>query len=121
MSPGYIFGIYWWLDLIATASLIFDIQFINNEVTSLLAGGDATGFDANDDYASDDEIGGDNLQTATRAARVGSRVSRVLRAVRLLRVMRLTRYTRKKGSPDEIASEESELFRRFSELTARRS
>ena len=88
-------------------------------MTSLLAGGDATGFDATDDYASDDEVGGGNLQTATRAARVGSRVSRVLRAVRLLRVMRLTRYTRKKGSPDEIASEESELFRRFSELTAR--
>ena len=77
-KEGYIFGFFFWLDLISTASLIFDIQWI----TDILFG---TG-------------GGQNAQSATslarasRASRIATRTGRIVRIVRLIRLVKLYKH-----------------------------
>lgn len=71
---GYFLNTFFWLDLIAAFSLIFDITWLYTQ-----SGGGQTDL---------------TLARAGRAARVGSRagrVARVLRVARLLRVLRLFR------------------------------
>ncbi len=73
-KPGYLFSFYFWLDLIATLSLIPDIGFI--DVASIFAGDDG-------------DVGSADQARAGRAARAGTRAGRVVRIIRLVRLVRI--------------------------------
>lgn len=130
VTPGYAFGLYFLLDLIATASLLFDvIPEVFVAFFESLDGGEG-GTSTNAEQIS--------VARASRTARIGSRASRIVRVVRVVRVVRLARLTaggrekmqRQRRSSTSInedninqqveQSGESELFRRISELTARK-
>jgi hypothetical protein len=66
---GYYNGFFFWLDIIGTGSLVFDIRF-------LWGGMDAQGF---------------IVARAGRAARSGTRTTRILRVLRVIRVLKVMR------------------------------
>jgi hypothetical protein len=68
-TKGYYNGFFFWLDVIGTASLVFDIRFF-------WAGTDAQGF---------------IVARAGRAARSGTRTTRILRVLRVIRVLKVMR------------------------------
>merc|ERR1719456_1739103 len=69
-KEDYLFGFFFWLDLISTASLILDVSL----VAEALFGG------ANNDG---------NAARASRASRAGTRAGRVVRIIRLIRIVKL--------------------------------
>ena len=71
-KPGYFLGGSFWLDFLAAASLLGDINFIADEIIP-------SGFAA---------------ARAGRAARAGTRAGRLVKLVRLTRLVRLVRITR---------------------------
>ncbi len=71
---GYFLGFYFWLDAIATLSLLFDIPAFVALFTSLGAG-QTSGQ-------------GGTLARAGRSANAGSKLGRILRLVRVVRMMR---------------------------------
>lgn len=77
-KEGYFLGFYFWLDLIATLSLIFDIGWFWDAI--LGTGGTATSAAAAAKAAK-----------AGRGARVGTRASRIARIVRLIRLIRIVK------------------------------
>ena len=68
-TKGYYGGFFFWLDIIGTGSLVFDIRF-------LWGGSDAQGF---------------IVARAGRAARSGTRTTRILRVLRVIRVLKVMR------------------------------
>jgi hypothetical protein len=100
-KEGYAFGFYFWLDLVATASLLLDVpDFMEKSglrspelcdfVEIVSGGGDVLA--APDFFADDDgeTVDGAFLRAA-RASRAGTRAGRIVRVVRLARVLRLCR------------------------------
>ena len=105
-KEGYAFGFYFWLDLVATASLLLDVpefmdasglrspalcDFVESASGGLdvLAAPDAVA-QADDDG---ETVDGAFLRAA-RASRAGTRAGRIVRVVRLARVLRLCRLWR---------------------------
>lgn len=76
-KEGYFLGFYFWLDLIATISLIFDIGWFWDAIL----GTSTTG---NPKSAA-------KAAKAGRGARVGTRASRIARIVRLIRLIRIVK------------------------------
>jgi hypothetical protein len=77
-KPGYKFSFYFWLDLVATVSLIPDIGFIWDPMIGV----------------EDDESGSsdaEQIQNAGKASRAGTRTSRVIRVIRLIRLIRIVK------------------------------
>mmetsp|Transcript_58280 Transcript_58280/g.138858 ORF Transcript_58280/g.138858 Transcript_58280/m.138858 type:complete len:870 (-) Transcript_58280:61-2670(-) len=68
-KDDYFLGFFFWLDLIATASLILDITWVYDAVTGM--GNDSS------------------IARAGRMSRVGTRAGRVLRVIRLIRLIRI--------------------------------
>ena len=98
-QKDYFLGFYFWLDLIATISLITDIGWIYNEITG---GGDINANDASQ---------ASSLARAGRTARVGTRAGRIVRLVRLIRIVKLYKHATKaleKETDDDITQEELE-------------
>ena len=100
-KEGYAFGFYFWLDLIATASLLLDVpEFmaasgLRSPTLCDFAESASFGLDA---LAAPDAVAqaGDDGETvdgaflrAARASRAGTRAGRIVRVVRLARVLRL--------------------------------
>lgn len=84
---GFFLSFFWWLDLIATLSLVADIPWIVDPIESL--------FTSDSQSADDGEAS--EAATATRAgraARAGTRAGRIIRIVRVVRVLRLVRVMR---------------------------
>lgn len=121
-KKDYIFGFYFWLDLIATASLILDIQAVNDALFSTSSdggGGGGTGDSA-------------TLARASRTSRAGTKAGRIVRLVRLVRIVKLYKqWTMKKEEreraklgglmdDDLVELEESRVGKKLSELTTRR-
>lgn len=82
LDPGYKNGFFFWLDVLATVSLIPDIPVMWD---ALVAGVDPFGTEADDL----------TLTRAGRASRAGARAARmirILRLVRLLRILKLYEY-----------------------------
>lgn len=84
---GYWLSFFFWLDVIATVSLIFDIGWI---MDALLGEGQSGGSN------------GSNVQQASKTARAGrgarigaraARIARVVRLIRLVRIMKLYKQT----------------------------
>ena len=130
-QKGYFLGFYFWLDLVATVSLITDIGWIYNELTG---GGD---------ISADNASQASSLARAGRGARVGTRAGRIVRLVRLIRIVKLYKHAHKalehnvpddengKITADELAqihaknnapdpSKESHVGQQLSDLTTRR-
>lgn len=74
-KPGYSLGFYFWLDFVATASLILDIEAVYNAFF---------GGEGEDDGASNAA-----LAKTGRTGRAGSKAGRIVRLVRLVRIVKL--------------------------------
>ena len=75
VKEGYNLGFFFWLDVISTASLIFDIGWFTEIMFS--TGGSASA------------AGGASIARAARASRVGTKAGRIVRVVRLIRLVKL--------------------------------
>lgn len=100
-QKDYFLGFYFWLDLIATVSLITDIGWVYNEI---VGGGD---------ISADNASQASSLARAGRGARVGTRAGRIVRLVRLIRIVKLYKHAHtaiEKRHPDpnneDITAEE---------------
>ena len=78
-TPDYFLGFYFWLDLIATLSLVTDIAWIWDPIMG-----------TSDVDASNAESAG-SVARAGRSARIGTRASRVARIIRLIRLIRVVK------------------------------
>jgi hypothetical protein len=89
----YLFSFYFWLDVIATISLIFDISWVWDEITGV-------------DDVEASQLG--QLMRAGRGARVGTKAGRIVRIVRILRLVRIMKlYKHSKAALKEDASPKS--------------
>lgn len=77
---GYWLSFFFWLDVIATVSLIFDIGWLMNLILGVGSGGGGSG--SNVQQAS-------KTARAGRGARIGARAARIARVVRLIRLVRI--------------------------------
>jgi hypothetical protein len=76
-KPGYWLSFFFWLDLIATASIVSDIQ----PLMELMLGEGGSGAGA-------DTV---TLARASRGARIGTRAGRMARVIRLVRLVRVVK------------------------------
>ena len=109
-KQGYAFGFYFWLDLIATASLLLDVpEFIaasglRSPALCDFAESASFGLDvlAAPDAVAQAEDDGETVDgaflRAARASRAGTRAGRIVRVVRLARVLRLCRLWRARAA-----------------------
>jgi hypothetical protein len=74
VKPKYLFSFYFFLDLIATVSLVFDIPQVQEAIT-------VSGVDDSAETTS--------LMRASRTSRIGTRAGRVARLVRFMRLVRM--------------------------------
>ena len=79
-KEGYFLGFYFWLDFVATVSLLTDIGWIWNEIIGTGNGGNVE----NAQQAS-------QLARAGRGARIGTRAGRIARVIRLIRLIRIVK------------------------------
>lgn len=91
-KPDYFNGFYFWLDLISTASMIFDIKWLNPGTAGGSAGVARTG-------------------KISRSAR-GGRVVKVARLVRLVRVVKLFKLKNNLEEEEDDEEEDDELVAR---------
>lgn len=78
-TPDYFFGFYFWLDLVATLSLLTDIAWIWDPIVGTQ--------DINSNVTETDG----NVARAGKSARIGTRASRVARIIRLIRLIRIVK------------------------------
>jgi len=123
----YKWSFFFWLDVIATASLIPDIPWIMDGITGLFAGGTSEESGGSEDEAA--QVG----RTSRAGTRAG-RIVRLVRLVRLIRVVNLTKFcskektseldqeaeTGKKDAPKGERVQASRLGKILSEQTTRR-
>jgi hypothetical protein len=111
-QKDYIFGFYFWLDLIASISLLPDIGWVWNAIVSSSA---TTG-------------GTDSAATlkAGRASRAGAKAGRIVRIVRLVRLVRIVKLYKLAAGVDDaelneaIKREPTKVGKKLTELTTRR-
>jgi hypothetical protein len=99
-KPGYWLSFFFWLDLIATLSLVTDIDPLVQLVSADGGEGNAAGADTA------------TLARASRGARIGTRagrMTRVIRLIRLVRVVKLYKSTNQVMANKEISGGETEL------------
>jgi hypothetical protein len=96
-QKDYFLGFYFWLDFIATVSLITDIGWIYNEITG---GGDINASNASQ---------ASSLARAGRGARVGTRAGRIVRLVRLIRIVKLYKHAHKALEHTPVDDENGEI------------
>jgi len=73
-KDDYFLGFFFWLDLFSTASLVMDLTFVAEAVSSL---------------GSSEEEGGAKEMRSGRTARLGAKAGRVVRVLRLVRILKL--------------------------------
>lgn len=78
-KPGYWLSFFFWLDLIATLSLVTDIDPL---VEAVSRGEEGNGSAAGDTAT---------LARASRGARIGTRAGRMTRVIRLIRLVRVVK------------------------------
>ena len=117
---GYFLGFFFWMDMLATVSLIFDIpavvEWIERLLASLFGGGEtlAAGRGA--------AAARGAAARAGRAARAAARAARIVRAVKLLKVANFIGRKRDDESEDELEEElqASQVGTLFGDLTTRK-
>lgn len=100
-KPGYWLSFFFWLDLIATASIITDIE----PLMSAISGGDGQAAGA-------DTI---TLARASRGARIGTRAGRMARVIRLIRLVRIVKLY-KSANQAMVNQEGQQMEQKKSEL-----
>jgi len=78
-KADYFLGFYFWLDFVATVSLITDIGWIWNEIIGT------------QDFSASNAEQASQLARAGRGARIGTRAGRIARVIRLLRLIRIVK------------------------------
>ena len=118
--PGYVLGFFFWMDMLATVSLLFDIpafsKWVEGMVMALVGGEElAAGRGAT--------AARGTIARAGRAARAAARAGRIVRAVKLLKTVNTLRRRGDAGAQDDIAEGELEPSRvgaLFGDLTTRK-
>lgn len=77
-SPNYLWGFYFWLDIISTLTLLLDIAWISNVM-----------FDGSS--SAQTTLNSVTLARAARASKIGSRAGRIVRILRLIRLIRIVK------------------------------
>ena len=113
-KDGYFLGFYFYLDVIATVSMLFDIPTVMEGLTTLMGGGG--GGDVSDSTT---------MLKAARASRAGTRAGRIVRLVRLIRILKLYKQIsqqQEEGEEEEEEEEnpESKVGSKLSDLTTRK-
>ncbi|OMJ84319.1 hypothetical protein SteCoe_14605 [Stentor coeruleus] len=116
----YRWSFYYWLDLIATLSIIPDIDWAWNPIVGI-----------NSSSTSSSNV--NQIQNAGKSSRAGARAARVIRIVRLVRLMRIAKLYKhakravKTDSVDQIADDdtvyipkESRVGRKLSDIITKR-
>lgn len=89
--PDWRLGFYFWLDLIATVSLIFDITWITDAIAGNTSDSETILLESEESPGDDDEEGSAAALKVGRASRAGTKAGRVVRIVRLIRLVRLVK------------------------------
>lgn len=131
VKEDYFLGFWFYLDLIATVSLVFDLTYVSER----MMGYPKISVENVDAQQQDQAVGQSEYARASRSSRVGTRVARLLRVVRIIRVSRIVAcfqcLFRNKGNAqpaqpgedveDETGGEsESRVGRKLSEKTTQR-
>lgn len=130
-KPDYFAGFYFWLDLVATVSLLLDIPAINEAIM-----GEEDEDSTADDSGDSGGGGGDGAQQAKvaragRTSRAGTKAGRIVRLVRLIRIVKLYKsYMQRQEAieakeqeqtqDDEEEIAQSRVGQKLSDLTTRR-
>eukprot|EP00241_Pyramimonas_parkeae_P000821 CAMPEP_0114273940 /NCGR_PEP_ID=MMETSP0058-20121206/29452_1 /TAXON_ID=36894 /ORGANISM="Pyramimonas parkeae, CCMP726" /LENGTH=978 /DNA_ID=CAMNT_0001393603 /DNA_START=127 /DNA_END=3064 /DNA_ORIENTATION=+ len=142
-KPEYLLGFYFWLDLVATMSLVFDIPEAYTAITGdeqLDSSKEEPGNSGSVDAQKVDQSAA--MARAGRTGRAGSKAGRIVRLVRLIRIVKLYKtymagssdtpgQARENGKDvqpassqeepqDEKSALESKVGQKLSELTTRR-
>ena len=80
---GFFLGFYFWLDFLATVSLVPDIGWLWDPLWAAMSGEGAGG-------SSEAGAGSDALKVG-RSSRAGAKAGRVVRIVRLVRMVRMVK------------------------------
>ena len=121
VKKDYLWSFYFWLDLIATMSMIPDIGWIWYPMVGIEDDGDSGG-------------NASQIQKAGRASKAGTRTSRVIRIIRLIRLIRIVKLyknaqtaLKNRAQEDDDIEElqanmpmESRVGKRLSDLTTKR-
>mmetsp|Transcript_13677 Transcript_13677/g.43187 ORF Transcript_13677/g.43187 Transcript_13677/m.43187 type:complete len:900 (+) Transcript_13677:213-2912(+) len=105
----YFGGFYFWIDLVSTISILSEIRFVVDSLSSVLIGegGSTT-----------------EMMKAGKAGRVGTRASRIIRIVRLVRMVRVVKLYKMHNSNDEAmidnTLEPTQVGKKLTEVTTRR-
>lgn len=75
VQPGYIFSFFFWLDLLATLSMLFDIGWLMEGINSIFTSGNSAG----------------NQAAKVASTSWAARVTRIVRLVRLIRLVRIVK------------------------------
>jgi hypothetical protein len=119
VKPGYRWGFYFALDIIATLSIVPDIGWWWDEIQPSES-------QTSSSSTSNDELTATRLGRLSRVGTRAGRMVRILRMVRLVRIAKLIGYAskRKHGTDDAVVEEgvgnPSHVGKRMTELTTRR-
>ncbi|EEH58528.1 uncharacterized protein MICPUCDRAFT_38834 [Micromonas pusilla CCMP1545] len=106
---GYVGTFYFWLDLIATLSLLMDVPefmaLIDMAPCAIESDAWAHGLRGHDEGGGTEATADSAVARAGRASRAGTRAGRIVRLVRLVRIVKLykTWQTRRRNSKDVVA------------------
>lgn len=95
----YFLSLYFWLDCLATITMITDVTWIWSSITG------------QNDLVLDGAQQASNFMRASRSARVGARVSRIARVMRLVRLLRVVRLYKKANSAFNKLDDDNEFKR----------
>ena len=117
-KENYFLGFYFWLDVVATVSMLFDIPVV---MDAMFGGGSGGGAGEST-----------TLLKAGRASRAGTRAGRIVRLVRLIRILKLYKQMAQRAQEkedglqlqveedEEEEGEQSRVGQKLSDLTTRR-
>lgn len=94
VRPEYRFSFFFWLDLLSTVSLIFDVNWVWNLIQSKSSGS---------------FVQSTQLARASRASRAGTRAARIIRVIRVIRLIRIVKLY--KLAQSKLKKKDAVLFR----------
>ncbi|OMJ86357.1 hypothetical protein SteCoe_12145 [Stentor coeruleus] len=93
-KPEYRFSFFFWLDVLSTVSLIFDINWIWNAIQGKV---------------SSNLVQSTQIARASRASRAGTRAARIIRVIRVIRLIRIVKLY--KLAQSKVSNKETTLIR----------
>eukprot|EP00929_Paragymnodinium_shiwhaense_P045534 TRINITY_DN2325_c0_g2_i1.p1 TRINITY_DN2325_c0_g2~~TRINITY_DN2325_c0_g2_i1.p1 ORF type:complete len:1031 (+),score=275.50 TRINITY_DN2325_c0_g2_i1:205-3297(+) len=139
-KAGYLFGFFFWLDIISTVTLVLDVTYVNEEIfgDQISQAGRTASANAGNQQAGESA----EAARAARMSRAGTKAGRVARLIRIVRLIRLIKVMSwvgkdynspsnnvQEASPgdaswendeDDRIQKESAVSKKLSEMTTRR-